>query len=315
MNPKKYLTKTFKLLTLLIFIFTTIEIFGIPTGIISVVYNLRVAETTLLLTREFKNPIGLEFTLFNSARWQKRGLCQKKNDKSNALGELFSLFYMKKPLGDCSWYIRGDFAFARVSEVSNNQSLALVETDDFLITGGYSWLLHSIVRCTFSGLFGFPTHRDRSLERVQFGSGHLGLGIQLDAAVNYCPKKYSVHFAARLIGTVPRNAIFLSHRYNYNVGELLDLFLAHHATVGNHCFEFGYNPKFIFASGLSPNNPRLAYRLNLIRNNFYMFYKYGFEIKSVNSASALGLSLCSDVVPKTGQKLIVFVWAILGFGF
>jgi len=293
------------------------ELCSVPTGIISVVYNLRVSETTKFITEEFTDPFGLDFTFFEEARWQNRSACQKKHDTSNAVGELVTFLYVAEPCRGRSWYVQADFAVARVSEKSQGQSLARIQTDDFLLTTGYSWLLHSKVRFTVSGLLGIPTHKDTSLDFIQFGTGHVALGIQFDAAVNYSTKnKCSIRMAARLIGAIPRAATYKYLTYNYNLGEIIDLFVSHHVLLGDHCFEVGYNPTFVVASGTSPAIPSLESQLDLIRNSYYMSYEYGFKLKKIDNAIECGLSFGSDVSPKrTGQKLIVFGWLTWGVSF
>jgi len=310
LSGHKFLMKKLKEFAFLCCLCAYSKIWGIPTGIISVVYNLRVSETTQLITEEFKDPFGFELTFFEEARWQNKLKSQSRSDTSNALGELASFIYIVEPCGGHSCYMRGDFAFARVTERSDGKLLARHQTDDLLLTAGYSWLLHSRVRFTASGLLGIPTHKDTSLDQVQFGTGHLGFGVQFDTAVHYYQAhKCSIRLAARLIGTIPRNAQFAGFDYDYNLGEIIDLLVGHHGSFGNHCFEFGYNPTFVVASDLSPDAPKVESQLNLIRNSYYATYEYSFEIRKVNNAVEFGISFGSDVKPKrTGQRLIVFGW-------
>jgi len=310
LNIQKFQVKELGKVSLLFCILYCNELLSIPTGIISVVYNLRVSETTKFITEEFTDPFGFNLTFFEEARWQNRLVCQKKNDTSNAVGELASFLYVEKPLLGRSWYLQANFAVARVSEKSDGQSLVRIQTDDLLLTAGYSWSLHSRVRFTVSGLLGIPTHKDTSLDQVQFGTGHLAFGIQFDTAFHYYQAhKCSIRLAARLIGTIPRNARFNGFDYNYNLGEVIDLLIGHHASFGHHCIEFGYNPTFVVASDLYPDAPTIESQLNLIRNSYYLAYEYSFDIKKVNNAVEFGLSFGSDVKPRrTGQKLIIFGW-------
>lgn len=317
MSVQKFLTQKLNKLALFYCIFYSFKVCGLATGIISTVYNLRVSETTKLITEESTDPFGFEFTFFEQARWANKNLQTNKSDRSNAVGELATFLYVVEPVFGDSWYMRADFAVARVSEVSDGKSLARIQTDDFLLTAGYSWLVHSRIRLTVSGLVGIPTHKDTSLNQIQLGTGHLGLGIQLDAAIKYrTQSKCSIRTAARIVGTIPRKTTFQCWDYNFNLGEFIDIFIAHHAPFGKHCLEIGYNPTFVVAGGISPHIPSLESEFSLIRNSYYMAYEYNFDIRKVNSGIQFGLSFSSDVIPKkTGQKLIVFGWFSWGISF
>jgi len=293
------------------------ETLSITTGIMSVVYNLKISEITELIAEKSKKPFGLDVTIFEEARWENRNVKTNFSDRSNAVGGMWSFIYIAEPLWGKSWYFQMYFAVARVSEVSNRVPFSRIQTDDFLMYGGYSWPVNSMLRFTFSGLLGIPTHKDTSLIHTQFGLGHVGLGFQLDSVINYLRSSdYSIRIALRLIGTIPRRALFNCCLYNYNLGEIIDFFISHNSSFGNHSFEFGYNPSFVCGGGISPNVQSIASEINLIRNSYFIAYEYTFKLRKIENAVECGISFASDVIPKkTGQKLIVLGWLTWGIDF
>lgn len=271
-------------------------------GTISIVYALKISEPNKIAYGKAKTGIGL--TTFEQARWRSNHL-----NKSNAVGELVTFIHAKKPI-----FARIDFAFARVSEVSTGMPFARVQTDDLLLTVGYFQRLSNITY-SFSGLMGIPTHKDTSLEHIQFGIAHLGLGTQFYISGRYLPQKeYAIRTLFRFVGFIPRKVKVQSLNYTLNTGQAIDFLISHYAPFGNHDFEIGYNPTFLFGIGISPEIASSASQNTLIRNNYYATYRYTHVSRKLVNSFRAGIGFGSDAIPKlVGQKLIVtgwFVWAI-----
>lgn len=118
-------------------------------GSISIVYNLRVAETSKRLDVKsmFPRPSLGTCTLFGTFR-------KKYNEtKHTAVGGLFTLVYAPE-----SFFLRVDGAFGRVASNIEGMHFSRTQTDDLLFSGGYSPTISDKIRMTFSGLLGFPTH-------------------------------------------------------------------------------------------------------------------------------------------------------------
>jgi len=103
---------------------------------------------------------------------------------------------------------------------------------------------------------------------------------------------------------------------NYDIGELVDLFIAAHIQRAQQCIEIGYNPSFAFNARIHPNLADAAQKTDYIRNSFYGIYKYRFLIKTTNQAIALGFSYGFEPTPKVyGNKSLVSAWASWGANF
>jgi hypothetical protein len=279
----------------------------IPTQcLISIVYNLRVAETSkrLIIESSFEKPSLAAVTLFGTFRQQYNGA------RKNSGGGLFTLLYAPE-----YFFLRVDGAIGRVTLNDHGIRSGRTQTDDLLFSAGYSPRLSDKIRLTFSGLLGFPTHDDTSIERIQFGTGHYALGVQLDGAVAYSSNKdNTLRFAARFIHFFPRN-VFVPinarrEQFKFGLGDLTDLFIAFHHQKGQHSVEAGYNPSFFFDTTICPRLDDVLQEADYIRNSFYGLYKYHFAISQTTHAIALALSYGFDIRPKTvGNKRIITTWA------
>ncbi len=140
----------------------------------TLVYNLRIAETTT--SRRFEEFGNLPWVAAITTVGQFR---QSRADVNQALGgALATLSYAQK-----NWFIRLDFAVAhlkRRSENFPNLDQSRTQTDDLLFSGGYGFSTSERSRFSLSGLLGVPTHKPLDLPILQFGSGHVGMGVQLD---------------------------------------------------------------------------------------------------------------------------------------
>lgn len=273
------------------------QIFSVP----SIVYNLRIAQTTK------RQPTEKLFTKPSISTLTPFGQFRKKGDGTqiNLAGGLFSQVYLLE-----TFYLSLDLATAYVQQKKDAITSSTVQPDDLLFSGGYNYRLNDRIRFTFSGLLGIPTHTDKSLSHVQFGYGHLGLGLQADNSWTF--KSYpqqSLRSAVRLIHFLSRTLRVDGQTYDLGF-NLADLFLASHTRFGTNNIEFGYNPSFLFRTHTSPNSNTTDQQFDYIRNSFYGHFKRKFLIYNTPNAFACSLSYGFDARPKiTGHSRIVTIWA------
>ncbi|MCX5922740.1 MAG: hypothetical protein NTX86_05450 [Candidatus Dependentiae bacterium] len=271
-------------------------------GSISIVYNLRVAQTSRrIVAGTISEPSLATATLFGIFREKYNG------DKHRAGGGLFTLVYAPE-----TFFLRVDAAVGRVASNNAGVHFGRTQTDDLLFSGGYSPRISDNVRLTFSGLVGFPTHKDTSLEHVQFGFGHYGLGGQIDGSFIYSSNRgNTVRCAARCVHFFPRQApVNCLESFNYGLGNLVDLFFAFHATRTRHNMEVGYNPSFFFDAHVCPFLLGAKEKANYIRNSFYGLYRCSFNINEMTHSITTALSYGFDTRPKVvGNKRSVTVWS------
>ncbi|MDR3549810.1 MAG: hypothetical protein P4L31_00205 [Candidatus Babeliales bacterium] len=272
---------------------------------ISMVYNLRIAETTKRQSAEemFNKLSTPVLTLFE--QWRKKG----PDTHEFIGGGLASYIALLNP-----FYFRVDFAVAHASQKSTDLFFARTQTDDLLISAGYDYSLSALTRFTFSGLLGIPTHKDGVLQGVQFGYGHVGIGGQLDGSFTFAHHMdQSIRSAVRYIRFVPRGITDCVENqqlhYTFNVGNLMDLFVAWHDKVGNSRWECGYNPSFLFGAKITPDDSLFIKANNYIRNSFYGNYKYCFLINHIANAVQATASYGFDIRPKiVGRSQIINIW-------
>lgn len=295
---------------LIIGFYTQIPIYGT----ISVVYNLRIAETT---KRQHLNQHSTShsklaaLTLFDQLRRTYNGI------RETGSGGLGTFVYF--PESSC--YLRADWAAGRVTEkISDMPHFSRVQTDDILFSGGYSVAMQQ-AKFTLSGLFGVPTHKDTSLQHNQLGVGHVSLGGQLDGSYMVpWHNNHTVFAAARFIHFFSRSveAFFtpLYTHYNFGAGNLTDLFLAYHVNAGPHRFETGYNPTFLTNVTLKPYIAAVVNAINFIRSSFYGTYSYVFSSERFLQGIIAGISYSFDHRPKDfGYKRIITLWGTWGINF
>jgi len=281
-------------------------------GIASIVYNIKIAETTKrqAFDYHFKNPTMTIGTLFDQYRKKWDGTQQ------NFGGGLATLLYVNK-----SYYAKVDWAVAQTSETKEKSHFSQTQTDDLLFTSGCSYPVTKQIKLTFSGLLGFPTHKDASLEHAQLGYGHVGLGAQMDGSFIYSAHhNHSLRPAARYVRFFQRDAKLIidgqKKDFKFNFGNLVDLYIAHHSKFAPHSLEFGYDATFLFGTKICPHQDDIAHKNNYIRSSFYLSYDYHFFIKTLPSAIAANFSYGFDQIPKkAGNKRIVTLWTSLTINF
>lgn len=274
-------------------------------GSISIVYNLRIAETSkrFVVTSMIPSPSLGTFTLFGTFREKYNG------DKQHCGGGLFTLIYAPE-----SYFVRVDAAVGHVASNTQGVLFSRTQADDILFSAGYSPKTSEKMRVTFSGLLGIPAHKDTSLEFAQFGYGHYGLGAQMDGAIAYSKNRdYSLRFAARFIHFFPRMAPALVNtsmeKFKYGIGNLADLFIGLHFNRARHSMEVGYDGSFFFDAYICPNLDDTVEKTNYIRNNFYGTYRYRFLINKRTHIIRAGFSYGFDSRPKAyGNKHIITFW-------
>jgi len=278
---------------------------------ISLVYNLRIAESTK--RQEFEkgvHPYTISFTAINNNR-------KKRDDtRQNLVGLLESFSYVNSRV-----YVRTDFAFGQIREAHECSRLKEIETDDLLFKAGYSYYVTQKMKLSASGLFGIPIHKDFALQHHQLGYGHFGLGFQLDGSFNYLlPKTSAIRAAFRLIQFLPRHALYkdddITKRYTINLGTLIDVFIAHHTVFEHHSFELGYDQIFFCNGKIHPYKEGLLEKFNYIRPEFFSTYKYTIATRRTHHILSATISAGFDIWPWLhGNKRIIEAWFSYGINF
>jgi hypothetical protein len=167
---------------------------------------------------------------------------------------------------------------------------------------------------------GIPTHKDTSLQALQFGTGHVGLGGQLDGVWSLNDhQQFSA--AARFIHFFPREVDILfnnlEQEFDFGLGNVADLMILYQHTWRPHQIEFGYNPTFIFDAHIAPRLPGVLEQINSTTHNIFGSYRYGFLIKKkYPSAFIIGTSMGISPKPETlGNTRIVTSWLSWGINF
>lgn len=277
----------------------------------TLVYNLRIAETTkrqaaknTYLPRLFALALVSQWTKFVDDRHQ------------TYTGGIANFLYSRK-----AWYIQATGAAAHVHEKKDDVEFSRTQADDILLSAGYSTSFNKRTRFTFSAMIGIPTHKDVSPEGLQFGTGHVGLGMQLDGAFFYAEQfNRAVLAAARYIRFFPRNiTISINEQpvpFTFNIGNAIDLFIAHNSWWGHHQLEVGYNPTFVFQAKIVPHLDIFIDKTNFIRSSFFGSYHYGLVIRTKPSAVSLGLSYGFEHIPKDFRaERILSAWISWGINF
>lgn len=278
---------------------------------ISVIYNLKIAEATKRQALEKKyqrSSIGALTLLDQFGTWHN-------GTKQNLGAGLGTLIY-----SPTAWYIRMDFAAGHVSQKNCKSHFSRTQTDDILFSSGYTIVLNKRSKLTFSALLGIPTHKDTIFEGIQLGTGHVGLGLQMDGAFIYSAnKKHSLLAAARFVHFFPRNITITINQqmlpFHFSLGNLADLLIAHYSSWGGHKFEIGYDATFGFGANICPQLD-IINEVVLMRNSFYTNYRYGFLAHQFPSALIAGFAYSFDHKPKIiGLKNLFTLWLTGGISF
>lgn len=283
------------------------------SAIFSFVYNLRIAEITkrqALEKERLKGPFLETVTVVDQIRKKYDGTHQ------NGFGALESFLCFSENM-----YARFDWAVAHVQEHLDAYHFSRTQTDDILCSFGLSHAISDRTRFTISGLTGIPTHKDTAFQGVEFGTGHFSLGVQGDSIWLYSPdKNHSIRSAVRYFRFFARSVSIPSlapYTFKFNIGNLTDLYIAHHSKFGQHRFEFGYNPSFVWGTSIKPFVLRVVDATHYIRSNVYASYQYYFLLAHYYpTAFATAVSYGFDHVPKLyGFKNIITVWGAWGINF
>ncbi len=274
---------------------------------ISIVYNIKIAETTKrqAFDKNGEHPSTLALTPFNQFRNKYSGA------RHNYGGNMVSYIYSPE-----TYYARVDWAFAQVN--ADHGTFVKTQTDDLLFSAGYSFAPNERSKCTISGFFGVPTHNDHSIIEPQFGFAQVGLGGQFDGSFIFSEhtKDYSLRVAARAIHFFKRNVQIDSKSYHFSLGTLVDLYVALHIKFGNSHCDIGYNPTLLCGGSITPDLVDAVKQSEFKRNSFFGVYKYKFNIKMHPSALAIAASYGFDFEPREfGNKRIITVWGLWSFSF
>ncbi len=278
---------------------------------ISVVYNFRIAQVTRQPIIEYtkKHPYTLSGLLFNT--YQKTYV---NNIAENYTGGLATFIYNFAPY----YFFRTDLAASNISRTKKNIStFSGIESDDILCTCGRTFVLNKKTNISLSGLLGIPTHPIFTLQEPFFGSGQVGVGMQLDG-LRKLTKKIDFLCGARYNYFVPRSAQdALGRDYTFSIGSIGDVLLALQTTFSfAHGIEFGYSGRWGFAPSASPEIPNLAQITGYMRNNAYLVYKYTFLTKKAANRLVAVISYGKDAYPKQyGFKNAITIWGSWGINF
>lgn len=304
---------------------------------ISMVYNFRIAqitkqpiENTIKKAGERKHTtVALVFDQFRK---------KYNGTRQNFLGGFGSFIYDFD-----AYYVRADFAISHIHEISFTSSKTMsskpleqaneiaitqstptsprttfsgTETDDVLFTAGRNFVLTNKSDITLSGLLGVPTHTIFRLQHVDFGTGQVGAGLQLDGlyALNDAG---AFLYGARYIHFIPRKASdSVGHKHIFTIGNIGDLLLAYKHNWDNNGIEFGYTARSRFGAHIAPKLDEIIRKTNYVRSNFYAVYKYRFKLGEVSNRLLFNISYGFDHKPKIyGSKYIVTLWASWNISF
>lgn len=277
---------------------------------ISMVYNFRMAQITrqpIISQESDEKPNNLSALLFDFFQKTK---CF--NIRENYAGGIttYTRDIAKKT------YFRTDFAVSHINQTVNQiTTVNLTEIDDILFTAGHNILTKKHATMSISGLFGIPTHDVYTLQRVGFGTGQVGLGIQLDG-IYRLPKPVDFLWGARYNHFIPRNAFNIhDNLYKFSIGNIADILIALQSRrILSHGVEGGYSARWGFGAQATPNIAQLD-RLNYMRNNFYLVYKYTFLTQKFAHRLLLNISYGFDVKPKLYGYNAVMIWGAWGIAF
>jgi hypothetical protein len=280
---------------------------------VSLVYNLKISQTTQShkIFSSQNEPSIAFLTLVDQFKLRKDGT------KEKIFGGLGTLIYSGN-----DYYLRADFAGGKTKQKIGELCFSKTQSDDVLFSGGISKKFGEKTKFTFSGLFGVPTHKDFVLDPgVQFGTGHFGIGMQTDGSYYYSNnRKNLVLGAARFIYFLPRTLEFNLNnndlKFDFDLGNLVDLYISHQSFWKKNRFEFGYDVSFAFGASIQPSISNLLEAAKFIRSNFFVTLAHGFLIKEHLAGIILGFSYSFDHVPKVfGYKKILTFWLSGGVNF
>lgn len=292
----------------LAFIVTLLTHFSVST--ISIVYNFRIAQIT-------RKPIGLQTNKQpNSVAPLLFNLYQKSHAFDVVENYIGGLVTYNRNIAQ-EYYIRTDFAFAHINRtVQNIAKINITETDDILVSMGRNFTLGQKSQLTLSGLFGIPTHSVHTLQRVGFGGGQMGVGIQCDGLYKLIDKHIDFLWGTRYNYFIARTAFdALGNSYKFTRGSIADVLIALQTSRPlSHGLEGGYNARWGFGVHATPSIPTID-SFNYMRNNFYLVYKYTFLTQRVAHRLLLNISYGFDSTPKLYGYKAFTIWGSWGIAF
>lgn len=279
---------------------------------VSIVYNLRISETTKRQTgnNPKRRPHMGVLTLVNQIRKRRN-----TGELQHIFCALASINQSKKRI-----YAKVDFALGRVQQQAPNFYCKRAQLDDILFSLGYEIKASSTTKFTVSGLLGVPTHKDVGLTGIQLGTGHVGLGAQIDGSYLHATERatHQLLGATRLIHFLPNQVPVLNQTecFKFWPGDLIDVFMGYHLRIKKHNVEVGYNPSFLTDTKILPVIFGFTDQTNYVRNSFYANYNYVFKIRDHFAGVGIGTSYSFDVRPRLlGFKNIFTLWGALGVNF
>ncbi len=281
----------------------------LPIFTISVVYNFRIAQITRKPIGDTTNthPNSISLLLFDFFQ-KSKGLYLREN----YIGGLFTynLNFAQK------YYFRADFADAHVNQtLKKAPNINVAESDDILFTVGRNILARERSKVSISGVLGIPTHSVNTLQRVGFGTGQVGIGGQLDGLYKLTPK-IDFLWGGRYNYFIPRSAFDAQDNcYRFTIGNIADILVAFQTSKPlGHGIEGGYDARWGFGVHATPNIPQLD-RINYMRNNFYLVYKYTFLTERYAHRFLLNFSYGFDSKPKCIGYQAFMIWTSWGIAF
>jgi hypothetical protein len=282
-------------------------------AIITEVYNLRISETTkrAAFEHDYEAPWLMTGTQANTFRKKYNGI------KHGAVAGLGTVSYTLP-----HFYWRFDIAGGQVRSNDHGVHFARNQLDDFLFSMGFSKAIGNTIKLTATGLLGIPLHPDTSLLHIQFGYGHVGLGVQGDGSfIISSNRRHSVRSAARYIRFLKRTVCALNDddeisSFRYTFGNLIDLLIAYHYNTPHYRLEVGYDQTFLCGAHITPFLASAIEQTNYIRSDFYTSYKRRFMVREYHNAITIAVSAGFDAKPKIyGNKYLATFWAAWEFNY
>ncbi len=269
----------------------------------SLVYKFFVSEITRRYTPAGKSTRASQFSLFCFDIYASK----YDTTKENATGLLATYLYQYNQV-----YAQIDAAFGHVKSRYQCQEFSRTQTDDLLFSLGFSKAFSQKTAVTFSGVLGFPTHKDTSPEGIQFGIAHSSVGFKIDA-VRQCSsqKDQKLLLAGRYLRFLPSNISVTSgtasYKYELDIGSLFDLLIGYSFNFKRDGFELGYNPSFLVGGKLYPesaSNEYIGYMRSTIYGAYYHVFASGKHPKILSLVCTYG----TEHKPKIYKRLIT-AWA------
>jgi hypothetical protein len=275
----------------------------ITTLATSLVYKFFVSEITRRHTANAKNARYSQFSLFCFDMYASK----YDSTEENAVGLLATYLYQHNQV-----YAQIDGAFGHITSRYQCQEFNRTQTDDLLLSLGFSKAFSQKTAVTFSGILGFPTHKDTSPEGLQFGIAHSSIGFKIDAASTFSSKKdQKLLLAGRYLRFLPSNISLksdaVSYKYELDIGSLFDLLVGYNFNFKLDGFELGYNPSFLVGGKLCPESTNNEY-IGYMRSTLYGAYYHILNSEKHRQILTLVCTYGTEHKPKIYKRFIT-AWA------